>query len=114
MAQRDSCASRPLVVDYSKNQIRSRVNFVALCRRLITRPGSLQVHRYAFEVARRKRAGRITCAHKANIIIDDLAMRLVSNPTQFDVIVLTNLQGDIISDLCAGFVGGLGFAWHGA
>lgn len=110
---------------------------VALCRRLITRPGSLQVHRYAFEVARRKRAGRVTCAHKANImkltdglflrcfyevaaeypeiraddiIIDDLAMKLVSNPTLFDVIVLPNLQGDIISDLCAGLVGGLGFA----
>ena len=110
---------------------------VALCRRFITRPGSLQVHRYAFEMARRKGAKRITCAHKANImkltdglfldtfysvaedypelraddvIIDDLAMKLVVIPDQFDVIVLPNLQGDIISDLCAGLVGGLGFA----
>src|SRR5690606_18467909 len=43
-------------------------------------------------------------------IVDDLAMKLVVRPQDFDVIVLTNLQGDIISDLCAGLVGGLGFA----
>jgi isocitrate dehydrogenase len=110
---------------------------VALCRRFITRPGSLQVHRYAFEMARKKGARRITCAHKSNImkltdglfletfyevakeypeipaddiIIDDLAMKLVSRPQLFDVVVIPNLQGDIISDLCAGLVGGLGFA----
>jgi isocitrate dehydrogenase len=110
---------------------------VALCRRFITRPGSLQVHRYAFEMARKKGSRRITCAHKSNImkltdglfletfyevakeypeiqsddiIIDDLAMKLVSRPQQFDVLVIPNLQGDIISDLCAGLVGGLGFA----
>jgi isocitrate dehydrogenase len=110
---------------------------VALSRRFITRPGSLQVIKYAFEMARKKGARRITCAHKANImkltdglflecfnevakeypelkadtiIVDDLAMKLVVRPQDFDVIVLTNLQGDIISDLCAGLVGGLGFA----
>lgn len=110
---------------------------VALCRRFITRPGSLQLHRYAFEMARRKGARRITCAHKSNImkltdglfletfyemakaypelraddvIIDDMAMKLVSRPQEYDVVVLPNLQGDIISDLCAGLVGGLGFA----
>jgi isocitrate dehydrogenase len=110
---------------------------VALSRRFITRPGSLQVIRYAFEMARQKNARRITCGHKANImkltdglfldcfyevakeytdlkaddkIVDDLAMQLVVKPEQFDVIVMTNLQGDIISDLCAGLVGGLGFA----
>ena len=43
-------------------------------------------------------------------IVDDLAMKLVVRPDQFDVVVMTNLQGDIISDLCAGLVGGLGFA----
>ena len=43
-------------------------------------------------------------------IVDDLAMQLVVKPDQYDVIVMTNLQGDIISDLCAGLVGGLGFA----
>jgi isocitrate dehydrogenase len=45
-----------------------------------------------------------------DIIVDDLAMKLVVKPQDFDVIVMTNLQGDIISDLCAGLVGGLGFA----
>ncbi|MBD0365619.1 MAG: isocitrate dehydrogenase, partial [Flavisolibacter sp.] len=85
----------------------------------------------------KKGTRRITCGHKANImkltdglflecfyevakeypelqaddkIVDDLAMQLVVRPNQYDVIVLTNLQGDIISDLCAGLVGGLGFA----
>lgn len=110
---------------------------VALSRRFITRPGSLQVIRYAFEMARQKHAKRITCGHKANImkitdglflecfyevakeypdlkaddvIVDDLCMKLVTCPDNFDVVVLTNLQGDIVSDLCAGLVGGLGFA----
>ena len=110
---------------------------VALSRRFITRPGSLQVIRYAFEMAKRKNARRVTCGHKANImkitdglflecfyevakeypelkaddvIVDDLCMKLVTRPDLFDVVVLTNLQGDIVSDLCAGLVGGLGFA----
>lgn len=110
---------------------------VALSRRFITRPGSLQVIRYAFEMAQKKGARRITCGHKANImkitdglflecfyevakeypelkaddvIVDDLCMKLVTRPDNFDVVVLTNLQGDIVSDLCAGLVGGLGFA----
>lgn len=110
---------------------------VALSRRFITRPGSMQVIRYAFEMARQKKARRITCGHKANImkitdglflesfyevakefpelkaddiIVDDLCMKLVTRPDTFDVVVLTNLQGDIVSDLCAGLVGGLGFA----
>src|ERR1041384_4380534 len=110
---------------------------VALSRRFITRPGSLQLIRYAFEMAKKKNARRITCGHKANImkitdglflecfyevakdypelksddvIVDDLCMKLVTRPDTFDVVVLTNLQGDIVSDLCAGLVGGLGFA----
>jgi isocitrate dehydrogenase len=110
---------------------------VALSRRFITRPGSLQVIKYAFEMAKKKNAIRITCGHKANImkitdglflecfyevakeypelkaddvIVDDLCMKLVTRPDSFDVVVLTNLQGDIVSDLCAGLVGGLGFA----
>lgn len=110
---------------------------VALSRRFITRPGSMQVIRYAFEMAKKKGAKRITCGHKANImkitdglflevfyevakeypelkaddiIVDDLCMKLVTRPDLFDTVVLTNLQGDIVSDLCAGLVGGLGFA----
>jgi len=110
---------------------------VALSRRFITRPGSQQVIKYAFEMAKKKGARRITCGHKANImkltdglflevfyevakeypelkaddvIVDDLCMKLVTRPDLFDTVVLTNLQGDIVSDLCAGLVGGLGFA----
>src|SRR5437868_10333016 len=110
---------------------------VALSRRFITRPGSLQLIHYAFALARQKNTKRITCGHKANImkitdglflecfyevakeypdlksddvIVDDLCMKLVTRPDTFDMIVLTNLQGDIVSDLCAGLVGGLGFA----
>ena len=97
----------------------------------------MQVIKYAFEMAKKKNSKRITCGHKANImkitdglflevfyevakeypelkaddvIVDDLCMKLVTRPDNFDVIVLTNLQGDIVSDLCAGLVGGLGFA----
>jgi len=110
---------------------------VALSRRFITRPGSLQVIKYAFEMASKKGTRRITCGHKANImkitdglflecfyevakeypdikaddiIVDDLCMKMVTRPDLFDVVVLTNLQGDIVSDLCAGLVGVLGFA----
>lgn len=110
---------------------------VALCRRFISRNGSEQVHRFAFELARRNGNKKVTCGHKANImkltdgmfleafykvakdypdieaedrIIDDLCMKLVVIPNQFEIIVLPNLQGDIVSDLCAGLVGGLGFA----
>lgn len=112
-------------------------NDVAICRRIISRPGSEQVIRFAFEMARKEGFSKVTCAHKANImkltdglfletfqrvaqeypeinsndiIVDDLAMRLVARPQEFEVVVLTNLQGDIMSDLCAGLVGGLGFA----
>ncbi len=110
---------------------------VAQCRRFITRPGSEQVHRYTFEMAARKGARHVTCAHKANImkltdglflevfydvakdypgieaddvIVDALAMRLVLDPSEFEVIVLPNLQGDILTDLAAGLVGGLAYA----
>jgi isocitrate dehydrogenase len=110
---------------------------VAVSRRMITRPGCMQFLRYCFDMASKQGARRITCAHKANImkltdglflecfyeiareyphlraddvIVDDMAMKLVIKPQEFDVICLTNLQGDILSDLCAGLVGGLGFA----
>ncbi|MVN23208.1 NADP-dependent isocitrate dehydrogenase [Mucilaginibacter arboris] len=112
-------------------------NDVAVARRIITRPGSEQVIKYAFEMAKRKGYTKLACGHKANImkltdgmfletfyeiaksypeiqatdiIVDDLCMKLVSRPETFEAIVLTNLQGDIVSDLCAGLVGGLGFA----
>jgi isocitrate dehydrogenase (NAD+) len=106
-------------------------------RSVITRTGSQRVLRYAFEMARRLGRRKVTVVHKANImkttsglfldvarsvasefddiecqemIVDNCAMQLVLRPEQFDVIVTTNLFGDILSDLCAGLVGGLGLA----
>lgn len=105
--------------------------------RIITRQGSMLVHRYAFELARQLGRRRVTCVHKANIhkhsdglflecfrqvardypeivaddlIVDNACMQLVVRPETFDVLVLPNLFGDIVSDLCAGLVGGLGVA----
>jgi isocitrate dehydrogenase (NAD+) len=104
---------------------------------VITRKGSERVTRYAFELARREGRRKVTLVHKANIlktvsgmfldvargvaadfpdieceemIVDATCMKLVMDTQQFDVIVTTNLFGDIISDLCAGLVGGLGLA----
>jgi isocitrate dehydrogenase len=110
---------------------------VVQCKRLISAPGSDEVHRFAFQTARRQGLTKVHCGHKANImkmtdglflerfnvaakdfadiehgdvIIDALCMNLVMRPQQYQMIVLTNLQGDIVSDLAAGLVGGLGFA----
>jgi NAD-dependent isocitrate dehydrogenase len=110
---------------------------VAQTLRIITRQGSTLVHRYAFEMARQLGRRRVTCVHKANIhkhsdglflecfravaseypdivaddlIVDNACMQLVVRPETFDVLVLPNLFGDIVSDLCAGLVGGLGVA----
>ncbi len=106
-------------------------------RSVITRKGSTRVLRYAYEMARATGRRKVTVVHKANImkttsglfltvarelakeypdltheemIVDNCAMQLVTNPQRFDVIVTTNLFGDILSDLCAGLVGGLGLA----
>ena len=102
-----------------------------------TRKGSERIVRYAFDLARRTGREKVTVVHKANIlkstsglflkvarevaaqypeiecnelIVDNTCMQLVMRPEQFDIIVTTNLFGDIISDLCAGLVGGLGLA----
>ncbi|MCL4742040.1 MAG: NADP-dependent isocitrate dehydrogenase [Phycisphaerales bacterium] len=112
-------------------------NDVIECKRLVSAPGCDQVHRAAFELARRLGLSRVTCGHKANImkmtdglflerfhataadypgirhedvIIDALCMNLVLRPHTYELVVLPNLQGDIVSDLAAGLVGGLGFA----
>ncbi|HEX6838411.1 MAG TPA: isocitrate/isopropylmalate family dehydrogenase [Polyangia bacterium] len=104
---------------------------------VITRHGSERIVRYAFELARREGRKRVTLVHKANIlkysnglfldvgrevakefgdvefddmIVDACAMNLVKSPEKLDVIVTMNLFGDILSDLCAGLVGGLGVA----
>ena len=109
----------------------------ALLQQKVTRRGSERIVRYAFDMARRIGRKKVTVVHKANIlkstsglflktarevaqqypdiecnemIVDNTCMQLVMKPEQFDVIVTTNLFGDIISDLCAGLVGGLGLA----
>jgi isocitrate dehydrogenase (NAD+) len=103
--------------------------------KIITERASTRIARFAFEYARRHGRKKVTAIHKANImklsdglflecaravsrqfhdiaydekIIDAACMHLVMNPAQFDVLVLPNLYGDIVSDLCAGLVGGLG------
>ncbi|MCK2041915.1 isocitrate dehydrogenase [Chromohalobacter sp. TMW 2.2308] len=103
----------------------------------VTRRGSERIVRHAFELAHQRNRKKVTAVHKANIIktssglfldvarevakeypdiefqemiVDNACMQLVMNPHQFDVIVTTNLFGDILSDLCAGLVGGLGLA----
>jgi isocitrate dehydrogenase (NAD+) len=103
--------------------------------RVVTELASERIARFAFETARRQGRRRVTCVHKANIlklsdglflrtcrrvaeefsdipfddsIIDAAAMKLVLNPQAFDVMVMENLFGDILSDLTAGLVGGLG------
>ena len=105
--------------------------------RVVTEAASERIARFAFETARRQGRKRVTCVHKANIlklsdglflrtcrrvaeqfpdiafddsIIDAAAMKLVINPHSFDVMVMENLFGDIVSDLTAGLVGGLGLA----
>ena len=109
----------------------------ALLTQKVTRKGSERIVRYAFDLARRVGRKKVTVVHKANIlkstsglflktarevaqqypdiqcnemIVDNTCMQLVMRPEQFDIIVTTNLFGDIISDLCAGLVGGLGLA----
>ena len=104
---------------------------------VVTRSGCERVVRYAFDMAHKVGRRKITAVHKANIlkdvsglflevargiaeehpdiefddmIVDNCCMQLVMNPHRFDVMVTTNLFGDIISDLCAGLVGGLGLA----
>ncbi|MGH9505352.1 MAG: isocitrate/isopropylmalate dehydrogenase family protein, partial [Terriglobales bacterium] len=103
--------------------------------KIATEKGCRRIARFAFDYARRHARKRVHAIHKANImkltdglflrlarevakeysdieyreaIVDNACMQLVMNPSQFDVLVLENLYGDILSDLCAGLVGGLG------
>ena len=103
--------------------------------KIITEKASTRIARFAFEHARRESRKKVTAVHKANImklsdglfldcfrrmsenypeieaddkIIDNACMQLVMRPEQFDIMLLENLYGDIVSDLCAGLVGGLG------
>ena len=103
----------------------------------ITRGASRRIGRFAFEYARREGRNKVTAVHKANImkfsdglfleavgeeakgyqdivfedrLVDNMCMQLVQRPEEYDIMVLPNLYGDIISDLCAGLIGGLGVA----
>jgi isocitrate dehydrogenase (NAD+) len=103
--------------------------------KVITEKASTRIARYAFEFARREGRRKVTAVHKANImklsdglflecfrkvaadypeieaedkIVDNACMQLVMRPEQFDIMLLENLYGDIVSDLCAGLIGGLG------
>ena len=105
--------------------------------KLISEAGSRRIVKFAFEYARAYNRKKVTAIHKANILkfsdglflavarevaqeypdiefedrlVDNMTMQLVKRPQQFDVVVAPNLYGDIISDLCAGLVGGLGVA----
>lgn len=105
--------------------------------KIITRPASERIVRYAFELAQREGRKKVTAVHKANImkftdglflecarkvaadypavmfedmIVDAMSMKLVQMPEKYDVLVMPNLYGDILSDLAAGLVGGLGVA----
>lgn len=110
---------------------------VAQCLKVITWPGSIRIAEFAFSFAKKLGRKKVQCVHKANImkmtdglfleafrtvaknypeieagdvIVDNCSMQLVKNPQNFDVLVLPNLYGDILSDLCAGLSAGLGFA----
>ena len=103
--------------------------------KIITEKASTRIARFAFEYARRHHRKRVTAVHKANImklsdglflscfrqvaaeypdieaddkIVDNMCMQLVMRPEEWDMLLLENLYGDIVSDLCAGLVGGLG------
>ncbi len=105
--------------------------------KIITEKASTRIAKYAFEYARDNGRKKVTAVHKANImklsdglflecfynvakefpdieaddkIVDNCCMQLVMRPEQFDVLVMENLYGDILSDLCAGLIGGLGLA----
>lgn len=109
----------------------------AISIKLISETGSERIVRFAFEYAKSNGRKKVSAVHKANImkfsdglflevarkvaqsysdiefedrIVDNLCAQLVQHPQQFDVLVLPNLYGDIVSDLCAGLVGGLGVA----
>ena len=110
---------------------------ITVAMRVITRKGSNRVAREAFEIARTRARKKVTAAHKEPVyrlacgmfaeecrkvardypdvafeemMIDSIAMKLVTAPQQFDVIVTTNQFGDILTDIGAGLVGGLGLA----
>lgn len=115
-----------------ENQI---TNDTVVSLKVVTQAASIRIAQCAFDLAKKQSRKKVSTIHKANIlklgdglflncarkvaedfpdiasedvIIDALCMKLVTNPNRFDVLLLENLYGDIVSDLCAGLVGGLG------
>jgi len=130
--------TKSLIQNLNKLQNKTILEDSAISIKPISITASERIVRFAFEYALKNKRKKITCVHKANImkftdglfletakkvaadysgkiefsdcIVDNLAMQLVKAPQNFDVLVLPNLYGDIISDLCAGLIGGLGVA----
>lgn len=123
-----------LIFETTQKRVRKDSGFSI---KTISETGSRRIVKFAFEYARANKRKKVTAVHKANIlkfsdglflaaarevakeysdiefedvVVDALCMRLVRNPQQYDIIVLPNLYGDIVSDLCAGLIGGLGIA----
>jgi len=131
---RESDRLAKLILEATQREMKKDSGFSI---KVISETASKRIVKFAFEYARAKKRKKVSAAHKANIlkfsdglfltaarevareypdiefedvVIDALCMRLARNPQQYDVIVLPNLYGDIVSDLCAGLVGGLGVA----
>jgi len=125
---------RKLVAEATGDKVREDS---AVSLKVISESASRRIVKFAFEYAKANNRKKVTAVHKANImkfsdglflniarevareyndiefedrIVDNLCMQLVRKPQQFDLLVLPNLYGDLISDLCAGLVGGLGLA----
>ncbi len=123
-----------LILESTKRAVKKDTGYSV---KVISETASRRIVKFAFEYASANKRKKVTAGHKANImkfsdgiflsaarqvakeypeilfddvVIDAMCMRLVRNPAQFDVIVLPNLYGDIVSDLCAGLIGGLGLA----
>lgn len=123
-----------LMHEIARDKIRKDSSFSL---KVASETGASRIVKFAFEYARANNRKKVTAVHKANIlkasdglfldvarevakgyhdiqfedvIIDTLCMRLVRRPEQFDILVLPNLYGDIVSELCAGLIGGLGLA----
>jgi isocitrate dehydrogenase (NAD+) len=135
--ERGSEALREIRAVVERHTGRTLKDDAALSLKPISVTGSRRIVEFAFEYARRHGRRKVTAVHKANImkftdglflsvarevaalhpeiafedvIVDALCMQLVQRPQTYDVLVLPNLYGDIVSDLCAGLVGGLGVA----
>jgi isocitrate dehydrogenase (NAD+) len=136
--EKDSAEVKKLIEDLNKLSKKAIKPDSAISIKPISKSGSERIVRFAFEYALKNNRKKVTAVHKANImkftdglfletargvageysgkvefedrLVDNLCMQLVQKPHDYDVLVLPNLYGDIISDLCAGLVGGLGLA----